>query len=58
MKCVQFRSGTMPLRIEIGRWQGKTLDERLWLVCNIGVVEDEFHLFFFWGGMSNLQCIA
>ncbi len=40
---VQFRSGTMPLRIETGRWQGKPVEERLCLVCNRGVVEDEFH---------------
>ncbi len=30
-------------RIETGRWQGKPLEERLCLVCNRGIVEDEFH---------------
>ncbi len=42
---VQFRSGTMPLRIETGGWQDKPLEERLCLVCNRGIVEDGFH---FW----------
>ena len=28
----------------IGRWQGKPLEERLWLVCNRGIVEEEFHV--------------
>ena len=31
------------LRIETGLWQGKPVEERLCLVCNRGVVEDEFH---------------
>ena len=42
---VQFRSETMSLRIETGRWQGKPLEEILCLVCNRGIVEDEFHFF-------------
>ncbi len=40
---MQFSSGTMPLRIETGRWQGKPLAERLCLICNRGIVEDAFH---------------
>ena len=39
---MQFKSGTISLRIESGRWQGKPLEERLCLVCNRGIVEDEF----------------
>ena len=40
---VRFRSGTMPLRIETGRWQGTPLEERLCLVCNRGIVEEKYH---------------
>ncbi len=45
---VRFRSGTMPLRIETGHWQGIPLDDLRWsrcLVCNRGIIEDEFHFF-------------
>ncbi len=52
---VQFRSGTMPLRIETGRWQGKPLQERLCLVCNTGIVEDEFH--FSVNVKATVQCV-
>ncbi len=39
-------SGTMPLRIKTGRWQGKGLEEKLCPFCNRGIIEDEFHFFF------------
>ncbi len=39
----QFRSGILPLHIETGRWQSKPVEERLCLVCKLGIVEDEFH---------------
>ncbi len=32
------------LRIETGRWQGKPLEERLCLVCNRRIVEDDSFL--------------
>ncbi len=32
------------MRIETGRWQGKPLEERLCVLCNVGIVKDEFHL--------------
>ncbi len=38
---VQFRSGILPLQIEVGRWANKNVEERLYLVYNEGLVEDE-----------------
>ncbi len=42
----QFRSGIQPLDIEIGRWANKNIEERLCLLCNEGLVEDEQHFIF------------
>ncbi len=42
----QFRSGILPLQIEVGRWANKNVEERLCLVCNEGLVEDEQHFIF------------
>ncbi len=39
----QFRSGILPLNIETGRWHSTPVEERLCLVCKLGIVEDEFH---------------
>ncbi len=35
-----FRSGILPLHIEVGRWAIKKVEERLCLVCNEDLVED------------------
>ncbi len=42
----QFRSGILPLQIEVGRWANKNVEDRLCLVCNEGLVEDEQHFIF------------
>ncbi len=42
----QFRSGILPLQVEVGRWANKNLEERLCLVCNEGLVEDVQHFIF------------
>ncbi len=42
----QFRSGILPLEIEVGRWANKNVEERLCLVCNEGLVKDELHFIF------------
>ncbi len=39
----QLRSGILPLHIKIGRWHSKPVEERLCLVCKLGIVEDVFH---------------
>ena len=39
----QIRSGTLPLKIETGRFMGIKLDDRLCTVCDEGIVEDEKH---------------
>ena len=43
-RCIlaQFRSGTLPLKIETGRWQNLPIPERVCLVCAEDAVEDEF----------------
>jgi len=39
----QFRSGTLPLQIEIGRFRNIPVENRTCYVC-IGKIEDEFHM--------------
>ena len=39
----RFRTGILQLRIETGRFNQVKLDDRLCLVCNENVIEDEFH---------------
>ena len=39
----QFRMGVLPLAIETGRFKSVPLEERLCLLCNTGVIEDEIH---------------
>ncbi len=41
---VQYLELCLNMHIELGgRWQGKSVEERLCLVCKRGIVEDEFH---------------
>ncbi len=42
----QFRSGIPQLQIEVTKWANKNVEERLCLVCNEGLVEDEQHFIF------------
>ena len=42
----KFRSGTLPLEIETGRWRGTPVNERLCKICNSGDIEDETHFLF------------
>ena len=39
----QFRSGILPLEIEIGRYRNIPLELRVCKMCHLGVVEDEIH---------------
>ena len=39
----QFRSGILPLEIEVGRFRDLPLNERICKVCNSGAIEDEIH---------------
>lgn len=39
----QFRSGTLQLNIEIGRFRNIQLESRLCEFCNLDVEESEFH---------------
>ena len=39
----QFRSGILPLGVEVGRYTNVPLDERLCSLCNANAVEDELH---------------
>ena len=42
----QLRSGILPLQVEVGRWQGIPVEERICPVCNLNQVEDECHFLF------------
>ena len=42
----QFRLGTLPLEIELGRFASLKCEERICKLCNDGSVEDEIHLLF------------
>ncbi len=42
----QFISGILQLQNDIGWWANKNAEERLCLVCNEGLVEDEQHFIF------------
>jgi hypothetical protein len=39
----KFRAGTLPLEIEVGRWRGIPVEERICKLCNSGNVENEMH---------------
>ena len=55
--CAQLRSGTLPLAIEVGRFRGLPEEERLCLLCDLGVIEDEFHFIFHCPLYNDLRCI-
>ena len=42
----QFRSGSLPLAIETGRWNNIEKEHRFCKVCNKDTVEDEIHFIF------------
>ena len=39
----QFRSGILPLEIEVGRYRNIDLSERICKLCDLNMVEDEIH---------------
>ena len=39
----QFRAGILPLSIETGRFTNVSLNDRICLLCNSQLIEDEFH---------------
>lgn len=44
--CAQFRSGILPLRIEVGRYRQEPLEERVCDFCTRNDIEDEEHFIF------------
>ncbi len=40
----QFTIGVLPLAIETGRFKSIPVDERVYVLCNINVIEDEMHM--------------
>ena len=44
--CAQLRSGALPLAVEVGRYTGIPEEQRLCVLCDLGVVEDEIHFVF------------
>ena len=42
----KLRLGTLPIRVETGRYNGIEREKRLCLVCKDGRVEDESHVMF------------
>lgn len=51
----RFRAGTHGLAVDTGRLNGVPRDERLCLICNEGVVEDEAHFLFRCPAYSQLR---
>lgn len=45
--CAQLRAGVLPLEVEVGRYKGVPEEERLCSVCDLRVIEDEFHFMFY-----------
>ena len=43
----QIRSGTLPIRIESGRFRNEPLEDRLCILCETNDVEDEIHFILF-----------
>ena len=44
--CAQFRSGILPLRIEVGRYRQEQVEERICDFCPMNEIEDEEHFIF------------
>ena len=40
---IKLRSGTLKLNIELGRYNNTPRESRLFLCCNMNVVENEYH---------------
>ena len=40
----QFRAGILPLAVEVGRYRGTPLTDRVCVLCSTDSVEDEFHV--------------
>ena len=47
----KLRFGTLPLQVEIGRWQNIKFEDRVCQICHTGV-EDENHLVFYCSGYN------
>lgn len=45
--CAQLRAGVLPLEVEVGRYKGVPEEDRLCAVCDLSLVEDEFHFMFY-----------
>ena len=41
--CTQWRPGTLPLAVEVGRFKGIPEEDRICIMSDLGVVADEFH---------------
>ena len=40
----KLRSGTAPIRLETGRYEGLSIEERLCKVCDLHVLDNEKHV--------------
>ena len=40
----QFRAGILPLAVEVGRYRSLPLSERVCTMCQLQLVEDEYHI--------------
>ena len=45
--CAQLRAGVLPLAVEVGRYSGTPEEQRVCALCDLGVVEDEYHFVFY-----------
>ena len=51
-RLAKLRFGTLPLQVEIGRWQNIKFEDRVCQICHTGV-EDENHLVFYCSGYND-----
>lgn len=55
--CAQLRAGVLPLELEVGRYKGVPEDKRLCKVCDLSLIEDEFHFMFYCPLYVNLRTV-
>lgn len=55
--CAQWRTGTLPLAVEVGRFKGIPEENRICTMCDLGLVEHEFHFVLYCPFYTDLRSI-
>ena len=52
---VKFKTGILPLGLEVGRFVNKPIEHRLCLTCEEGLLDDEFHFLLYCDALKDIR---